>query len=198
MSLNARTLGPLVLASLRTPRDAARAVMAFDLDRATRWQALFALVIVGSVLSVVATFLLTGQLGLFLGFAFATPLTAAIVQLSVTVMTVYAVYWIGRAMGGQGAFEDAILLVAWVQFVVICLQLVQLAAFLVLRPVSGLVDIVAAVVSVWMLVGFIAELHGFKSLLRVFVMVIATVFAMAFCLSLILAILGVSFPGVST
>lgn len=196
MQLTAKSMLSLIATSLRTPREAARILMASGLDRNTRWLALVALVVCGSVLSILATYALVGQLGLFLGFIFATPLAATIVQLSATIFTVFAIFWIGRSLGGQGSFDDSIILVAWTQLVIIGLQLLQLLTFYLLRPVSGLVDIAAAILSVWMLVGFIAELHGFQSLFRVFLVLLATVFAMAFGLSLILSLIGISIPGV--
>jgi hypothetical protein len=198
MTLSLPFLLSLVWETILSPREAARQVMAIDLPRAIRWQALFALVLVGSVLAVTITWMITGHPVMYLGVVPATPFVAAIVSLSGSVFTVFAIFWIGRAMGGTGGFGDAISLVAWTQFVVICMQLVQLAAFILLSPVSAAVDIAAALISIWILTNFIAELHSFKSLSKVFLMIIVTMLGLAFGLSLILAIIGVSVPGVDS
>lgn len=198
MTLSLPLLLQLVWDTIRAPRETARVVMAFDLPRAARWEALFALVLLGSILAVLITWAVTGDLVLYLGVIPATPIVASIVSLSASVFTVFGIYWIGRAMGGNGGFGETIILVAWTQFVVIFMQLAQIAAFLLLPPFSAAIDIAASLLSIWILTNFIAELHGFRSLAKVFLMILVSVFGIAFGLSLILAIIGVSIPGVSS
>lgn len=198
MTLTLPNLLQLAWETVRAPRDAARTVMAFDLPREIRWQALFALVLIGSLLAIAITYLFTGQVMMYLGVIPATPFAAAIISLSASVISVFAIYWIGHAMGGQGRFADAISLVAWTQFVVICMQVAQLLAFLLLPAISILVEIGASLISIWILTNFIAELHGFRSLTKVFLMMLVTLFGVAFGMSLILAIIGVSVPGVNS
>jgi len=110
-------------------------------------------------------------------------------------MTVFGIYWIGRAMGGKGGFSDTILLVAWMQFVVVCLQIVQLGVFLLAKPLAGLVDIAASVVSLWILTNFVAELHGFRSIGKVLLMIIISLFGVAFAVSIIVTAIGFSVAG---
>lgn len=188
----------LAWSTVRTPREVARIIMSVDLPRTARWEALFGLVIAGTLLAIAITYLFTGDLVMYLGVIPATPLVAAIISASASVLSVFAIFWIGRAMGGKGGFGEAISLVAWTQFVVICMQLVQLAAFLLLPTMAVLVEIAASVISIWILTNFIAELHGFKSITRVFLMMLVSLFGLAFGVSLILAIIGISVPGVSS
>jgi len=68
---------------------------------------------------------------------------------------------------------------------------------LLLPGMSILVEIAASLISIWILTNFIAELHGFKSLTKVFLMMLVTLFGLAFGVSLILAIIGISVPGVT-
>ncbi len=197
MTLTLPDLLRLAWETIRAPREAARVVMGVDLPRTARWEALFALVMVGTLLAIAITYLFTGDLVMYLGVIPATPITAAIISVSASVITVFAIYWIGTALGGSGGFGDAILLVAWTQFVVICMQLAQLVTFLLLPAISVLIEVAASVISVWILTNFIAELHGFKSLAKVFLMMLVSLFGLAFGVTLILAVIGVSVPEVS-
>jgi hypothetical protein len=197
MTLTLPTLLQLVLLSVRSPREGARTVIGLDLPRTIRWQALLLFVVIGAMLAIAITYLITGNAVLYIGLAPVQPLAAAIMTASGAVMTVFAIFWIGRAMGGSGRFADTISVVAWMQAIVICLQIAQLAVFLLIPPLSVLADITATMISVWILTNFIAELHGFKSLAKVLGMIVVSLFAIAFGLSMILAMIGFSVPGVS-
>jgi len=197
MTLNLPMLMQLVAVSIRTPRDAARMIMAIDLPRALRWQVLFLFVLIGAILAVFLTYLITGHAVLYVGFIQVQPIAAAMVTASGSVLTVFAIYWVGRALGGTGHFADAISVVAWLQFVVVTFQVAQLAVFIVMPPLAAVIDLAGTLLSIWLLTNFIAELHGFKSLSKVFVMILVTLFAFAFGLSLILTAIGLSVPGVA-
>jgi hypothetical protein len=195
MTLDLPSLLQLAWTSIRTPRDGARAIKSVVLPRASRWEALLLIVVISVFLAQVSTYLVTGQATIVMGPFLANPIMACIIQMSLLIIMVFAIYWIGRAMGGSGSFEDAILLVAWMQFVMVCLQAVQTVALLVMPPLASLIGVAGLGLFFWLLTNFIAELHGFRSLGRVFLMVIASIFGIAFGLSLILSLIGISVPG---
>ncbi len=182
-------------ASLRQPRDVARWVMSFDLPRFARWEALL-LVVVLSTLFAQLTVSIAAQPETIAFFqVLMNPWMMGIVQLSVLVIGVFAIFWIGRAMGGKGEFGNAIVLVAWLQFCMVCLQLVQTTFMFVFPPIASLIGLAGFVVFFWLLCNFIAELHGFQSLPQVFVMVIVSMIGLVFGLSLILSLIGIAMPG---
>jgi hypothetical protein len=84
-------------------------------------------------------------------------------------LMIHAVTTIGRFFGGTGSFEESALLVIWLQFIFICVQVIQIAAILLLPPLAGMITILAVGLFFWLLVNFIAVLHGFTSLGLVFV-----------------------------
>ena len=66
------------------------------------------------------------------------------------------------AFGGTGRFEEALTLVVWLQFIFICVQILQLLAVLVVPPVAGLITLLAVGLFFWLLVNFrghAARLH---------------------------------------
>lgn len=182
-------------ASLKTPREVARWVMSFDLPRVMRWEVLLLVVILSTMLAQFTVTFVASEQAMLMGQILANPWTTSIIQMSVLVIAVFSVYWIGRAMGGTGGFGDAILLVAWLQFCMFCLQLVQTAAMLVMPPVAGLLGLAGFAVFFWLLTNFVAELHGFRSLPQVFLMILVSILALVFGVSLILAVIGISVPG---
>ncbi|MDJ0828173.1 MAG: Yip1 family protein [Rhodobacter sp.] len=195
MTLDFNSLLRLAWDSVRTPRDAARLVMQVGLPRGARWEALLLVVLVSVILGQITTYVMLGQPGVIFGPFLANPVLAGVVQMSLMVIMVFAVFWIGRAMGGIGAFEDAILLIAWMQFVMICVQVVQFAALMVLPAMASLVGLAGFALFFWLLTNFIAELHGFSSLGKVFVMILVSMMGVAFGLSILLSIVGVTIPG---
>jgi hypothetical protein len=93
------------------------------------------------------------------------PAATGFIQLLLLVVMVFAIFWIGRAMGGSGSFEEAILLVAWLQFIMVCLQVVQAFALVFLPPSPGSSASRARALSVASH-ELHAVLHGFTSLFR--------------------------------
>lgn len=195
MMPNLGTLLGMAWISVRDPRRAARWVMSFDLPRTARWQALLLVVILSAIFAQLAVTLFLRAEAVVFGGLLLNPWTTSIIQMTILVIAVFAIYWIGHAVGGTGRFGDAILLVAWLQFCMICLQLAQTAAMLILPPLASMIGIAGFVLFFWLLTHFVAELHGFTSLGQVFVMIVVSLLALVFGLSLILTLIGITVPG---
>ena len=88
-----------------------------------------------------------------------------------------------------------VLLIAWLQFIMVCIQVVQTALMLIVPPFASLLGIAGLVLFMWLLTNFIAVIHGFRSLGQVFVMILVSLFVLAFVLSILLSIAGVTVPG---
>ncbi|NKX46084.1 Yip1 family protein [Roseicyclus persicicus] len=180
--------------TVSNPREGAETVLALGLPRQALWLA-FALVIVlsmilGDLLYMLADLpadeALTGPLG-------ASPVVMGLLQAGFLYLMAHAMARIGQAFGGTGRFEEALALVIWLQFIFLCVQVVQLVAVLVVPPVAGLITLLAMGLFLWLLVNFVATLHGFTSLGMVFVMTLLSAFAILFLLSLVLTMLGLTF-----
>ncbi|KPQ18510.1 MAG: Yip1 domain membrane protein [Rhodobacteraceae bacterium HLUCCO18] len=188
------TLGNLLRLARDTvsnPREGANTVLSFAPERQALWL-MFVLVIVLSLL-------LREFVAVFAGFPMDGPITGpmqgstlalGLVMAGFLYLTMHAVHRIGQFFGGTGSFEETALLVIWLQFILICLQVIQIATLFILPPVAGLITIVAIALYVWLLVNFIAVLHGFTSLGMVFVATLLSGFALLFAFSLVLTLLG--------
>lgn len=190
MTLTFNSVMGLVWRTVTNPREGAAEVLALGVPRQALWTIL-ALVVVLSILLAHATgLLMLAGGGMAMGPIVMGPLVTGVVQLALLLLMVAAIYWIGRAMGGTGSFDETLLLVSWLQFIMVCIQAVQTVALILLAPLATIIGFAALVLFLWLLTSFVAVLHGFRSLAQVFLMILASAFGIAFALSILLAALG--------
>ncbi len=194
LDFSVRSLVQNAIHTVRQPRDGAARIMALDLPAALLWE-LMGLVVVVSVILGQVTMLMAAGGDVPPNPYLANPLVMAGVQLALLVLLVFATHWIGRAMGGQGVFEDALVLVIWLQFVMVCLQVVQTVLFFVAPILAELIAVGGLVLFLWLMTNFVAVLHGFRSLGLVFVMILMSAFALTFAISLLLTLFGFAVGG---
>ena len=197
MKFNLSDLVKTAWESVRDPRAGARQIMTISMPLRYRWEALF-LIVVLSVLLTQITLVFTGQSGGIIvgGPGLSTPLALGVMQLVMLVVMVFAIYLIGRRSGGTGSLGDTILLVTWLQFILICLQVLQTVAFMLVPVVGNLLGLAGFALFFWLLANFVTELHGFTSLGRVFVSILIAMVGFAIFLSVVLSVLGVEVAGV--
>lgn len=191
----------LVRETFSDPQGAARRIIGLDLPSRSLWEALI-LVVVLSVIAAQVSLLIAGP-GLApqgpggepMMLAFASPVGLGIAQAVVLAGIAAAVHFIGRGLGGMGRFDDALALVIWLQFLLVCLQVVQAILGLIAPVLSGLVGIAGIFVFFWLLTQFVMVLHGFGSAPMVFVMILVSMLALTFALSLLLTLFGFGIPG---
>lgn len=189
MTLSFAALLELARETVVKPQDSARRLMALNLPMAACWR-IMALVVVLSVITSQLFFFLLAPGEVMLG-VFSSPFLTTLVQGGVLVLTAMAVQGIGRLMGGTGQFADVVLLLSWLQFIMVLLQVVQLAVMLILPPVASLLGLLAAGLFFWLLTNFIAVVHGFRSLGLVFAMVMVSIVVLALLMGVVLTALGI-------
>ena len=194
MTLTLNGLVAMAWRTVKNPREGATEVLSLGVPREALWTALALVVTLSILLAQATSLLVTGQAGAGMPVG---PLAMGFVQLLLLVLMVFAIFWIGRSFGGSGSFEETILLVVWLQFIMVCLQVLQTAVLLVLPVFAGLVGIASLVLFLWLLTNFVAVLHGFASLGKVFIMILVSAFGIAFGLSIILTLIGVTMPVVN-
>ena len=169
----------LAMRTLRDPQTVARNLMSMGLPMRARWEAL-ALVL---VLTTITSSLLVMIMPPVPDAPAFNPLANIVVQAGAVLIAIYAVHHVGRALGGRGSFGDSLLLMAWLQAVMLWVQLVQVAAQMISPPLAGLVLFLGIGLFIWMLVQFIMVLHGFTSAGKVLVGVMVTMFALGFVIA---------------
>jgi len=179
----------MALQSVPEPRKVARDVFAFSAPRSALWMLLGLILVAMTCLAVISTMLFAVDAEA-MGAVFADPLFTGAVQAASAVGTAAAIYWIGRAAGGIGSFDQALLTVIWLHFVLLNLQLGILVLGLFAPGLALLLTVMSFVMTFWLLSHFVAEMHGFSSAGVVFVGILMVLLVMAVALSLIFALLG--------
>jgi hypothetical protein len=191
MTLTMNNLVAMAWRSVKNPREGAAEILALGVPREALWPALALVVVLSILLANVTALLLAGDAAVAMPVG---PAATGFIQLALLVVMVFAVFWIGRAMGGTGSFEESVLIVAWLQFIMVCLQVVQAGILVISTPVAEIFGLLGVLVFLWLLTNFVAVLHGFSSLFQVFLMILVSAFGIAFGLSIILTLIGVTMP----
>ncbi len=198
MTLTLADLIGLARQSLGDPRGVMRRVLGWPLSAAERWQAL----VLAVVLSAVAGELVAMLLGVGPGpdspmaALFGSPLRLALGQIVLFTTFAYALAGFGRRMGGQGDVSDMLMATCLLQFLLLVLQIIQIVLVLALPPLAGVVGLAGFFLFFWWFSSFVAEVHGFASLLKAFLLLLVTLVTVAAGLSFALSLIGVTLPGV--
>lgn len=176
----------LIRQSLADPETGAQHLMALNPPMATRWMLLAASVL-GSVVLLYLLPVLTGEVSML-----PSPFAFAGTQAAMNLLVIALITHVGRAFGGTGNFADAVWLVGWMQLITAGLLIAQIVVMLVLPMANVIVAIASIAVSIWLLVGFICALHGFKSRITVMVAGLMVFLLSSFVIAMVLLFFGFS------
>jgi len=193
MKFNWGYLFGMALQTVPEPRKVAREIQALQFERGVLWQALALLLVGTTFLGVIASILFPVDPEAF-GPLFADPIMTGIAQASIAVLSVFGVYWIGRMVGGTGTFDQALLTIIWLHFVLWIVELGVIFLGVFAPGIALLLWVMGMVLTFWILSHFIAEMHGFTNAGMVFVGIILTLFAVAVIFSIFLAMIGIGVP----
>lgn len=174
--------------SVQSPRTAARQILAMAIPDTARWLLFLLVISASAVLTHIGFNLLPQNDRAFMETAMSSPLRTAILQAGFLLVAVVAVHRVGRWQGGTGSFADSLLLVGWLQFILLCLQITQIIALLILPPVAEIIGVLGLGLSFWLLTQFVLELHGFQSAWKVFLSILGVLFSAAMAASLVLVL----------
>lgn len=156
----------MITTTVTNPREVARDLIRLNPPIAVRWQGFVFLTIVSAVVPMLA--FLVGGGDARTEVMQSDPMVLVGVQFGFNIVTVLLMQGVGQWAGGTGKFPDALLLMVWLQVMLLILQLAQSLA-IILAPGLVLPILAAGIVLLfWLLSHFVAELHGFRSALRVF------------------------------
>ena len=184
-------LWELVMLSIRSPREGGEALLAQSLPRGTLWSVLALCAIVSTLLSWVSAFL-TGVADAFAISFMERPVQGAIVQFIFGAILAGSIHSIGRTFGGRGAFDESLQVVAWLNVIMVALQVAQLVAYPIFPLFAVFLTFAGVALFFYLLTGFVQAVHGFASAGSVFVMIVLSLFAVLMVLSVILTSFGIA------
>ena len=195
----------LIWETILNPASAARTILSFRVSRENLWLAvLLATVLSGLVgglsqMVVPSTPMIieTVEGPVALNLTPSSPMMQGLFVGASLVMMVFALYFAGRALGGQGTFPGSLALMAWLQVVMVAMQIATLVLIFVAPVVAALLVFVSLVVFVRSMVVFVNELHGFQSIGRAIVTVLLAFLGVVVGFTIILLFIGVGPSGVA-
>lgn len=185
MELTPAFLLRMVRETILAPRAGAASMLGFGFAPVVGWLSLLLMAVASTLLTHVSFAMMASEAKEFWGTAMGSPIRTAMLQWVVLLISVHAIHKIGRLVGGKGSLQGAVVLVAWLQFILLCVQILQLLAQAVVPPLSDVMGLFGLVLFLWLLTNFIAELHGFRSLGLTFVGIIVAIFVVALVLGMI-------------
>lgn len=189
MDLTLPNLLALVRLTLQAPRQGARRVMDLNLPISGRWLALVLVAACSAIGTHFSIALMPPEQRDTLLALITSPLRTALLQAGIWAVIAGAIAAGGRMRGGTGTFPDALILMVWLQFILLCVQLVQVAVGLFVPVLADLIGLAGLGLLLWLLTNFVAELHGFRSLIAVFAGLIAGAFAFMFLAAVLLTMI---------
>ena len=176
--------------TLRNPRGAAQELLRMGLPAQAAWAALALVCVLSTVLVHLSVGLLPVQDQAELAVSLGNPLGTLVMSGSALLILVFAVHLIGRAFGGGGTLDGAVLLVAWLQAIFLMLQLVQILFMIILPLVADVIGTFGLALFLWLLAPFVTVLHGFQSVWKVLFGIVGSAFAIALALSILIVLVA--------
>jgi len=183
-----QALKQLFVDTIYTPRAAARQVLALQVANKDVWTILTLTTILNAI-----AYAGTVQ-------AFPTVVPPVILSLSPFVLTgmffvsmalgAMALFWGGRTIGGVASFTDILVLITWLQFVRLAIQIVTFVLLLFLPVLAGVFNFLATIYVLWILLNFINEAQGFDSIGKSFANIILGLLGLMMALSFIISAIG--------
>ncbi len=184
--------------TLRAPGAAAERILALNLPRNFLWMAL---VLMGVLNGIVYSMFL--QIGpspdpdkpQMIPAVLQSPMVFTLFLVGALAITVIALTWVGRSMGGKAQVPQILALIGWLQVLRLVVQ-VALFVLMLALPLAGLVFVVVA--SVWglvILVVFVDRAHGFGNAFKAAGVIILGFLGMLIGLSVFLSVVGALFMG---
>ncbi len=193
---------PLFVLTLKSPRAAARQILAMDLPPQALWLAL-------SLVSVLTSLIFSGLLQMAelpegdMGEmargspGYSSPLIFALMQWGRAVLSIFVLLWVGQTLGGQGRLVDVLAVITWLQVVGFCVILALSVAGLILPFVTTLGFFAFFVWWLWAVVGFLDEAHGFNSPIKAFGVLLMSVLGVLIGLSIFMGAVLSLFAGLT-
>ncbi len=178
----------MILLSVKDPAEAARRLIAMQFSREVLWTGLALAAVVNTLLFSLSGLLMPGP-------AMVMPLFQSpffyLGMVSVgLVLTVAALYWAGRILGGRGALSDVLVVVLWLQLLRVLVQVVTLVLSLTIPMLAMLLVLAATVLGIYILLHFVDQAHRLNSLPRAGGVLILSFVLMAVALSVLLTLFG--------
>jgi hypothetical protein len=195
----------LIWETILNPASAARTVLSLRVSRENLWLAVLLATVLSGLVGGLSQMVVPNTPMIFetvegpvaLNLTPSSPMMQGLFVGASLVMMGFSLYFTGRALGGQGTFPGTLALMAWLQVVMVAMQIATLVLIFVAPVVAAFLVFVSLVVFVRSTVVFVNELHGFQSIGRAIVTVLLAFLGVVVGFTIILLFSGVGASGVA-
>lgn len=186
----------LFVLTIRAPAQAAAMLQGQAMDRSTGWLILGLAVALNTLIYFLSVFLFPVPAEMMLP-VLQTPFLVATVLGSTVVALVFVFFWAGRSLGGSAPFDDILLMVGWLQYMRLAIQLGSLVLMLFLPNLAWIFVLGTAIYGLWVVINFLNVAHGFGSLMKSVMLLILSMVGLLVGMSLIVSLFTATAIGMS-
>ena len=177
MNLTPQTLFLAARDTLANPASAARQVMGLQLSASEGAMAVGMTAAAATLLTALMQQLLGPVADPAMQDLFGRPFVLAFSQFSLMMVGGFLMWRVGQAFGGTGTFAQALSLVAWLEVVLILLQVAEVVVLLILPILALPVGLASLFIFFYLLTHFTAALNGYTSMTKTFFGILGTAIA---------------------
>lgn len=184
----------LAVQTLRDPKSAAAEIMSWQIPRTELWMA-------AAVVAILSTFMSTLSNAMMpvpepIAGLVDSPFTLFMIIAGGFLVTVHAIFWTGRMLGGSDDMDDLLALLVWMQVLRAVAQVLILLTVLLMPFLASFFVLFVGIATLWVFLNFISVGLQLNSLLRALLVLIAGAVAMSLGFSILFSMIGVSALGV--
>ncbi|MCP4822042.1 MAG: YIP1 family protein, partial [Shimia sp.] len=175
---------------------AAAVLRNISVDRSTGWMIL----VLAITLNTLAYF---GSIALFpvpaeVAFPLLTkPFLVFAMLGTTTFLFVIGFFWVGKILEGRGGFETVLLMVGWLQFMRLAVQLASVVLMLILPGLSQIFVMASGLYGLWVVINFIKVAHEFETLGKAVAVVVFSALGLTVGLSVFLSLFAATVIGMT-
>ncbi len=159
----------LLLTSLREPRTGARQTQQFAIPRSELFMLAALVCLAGSIFTSVQIELFPAGEAPAFPLGMISPFSVTLYSFMSFAILILGTFLVGKLFGGQGTLERTLFTLTLIQTIMVGIQIINIA-FGILLPqlISNWIGIAGFAYFIFLFCIFVAELHGFRSPLMVF------------------------------
>ena len=186
----------LALETVTAPQTVIDWLQSLQLSREVLWHAIGLIIVLNALLFGLTNIVAPPVEGLPL--LFTSPLLFGTLTGTGFLLTVYAVFFIGRGFGGGGSLETVMVSLVWLQGLRLMVQVGLSLVMLISPTLSALLAFGASLLGCWILVNFINRFHGFDNIFTALIVMVVVGLVVVLGLVGLLSVIGPENLGVST
>lgn len=183
-----QVLKRLFLDTIYAPRTAARQLLGLDLPGNEIWMALVLATVLNAI-AYICTLMAFPQLAPPILLSLSPLMLTGMFFVSMAAGTA-ALFWGGKTVGGVARFNDLLLLITWLQFIRLAIQIGTFALMLFLPGLAGILNLLATLYVVWILLSFVNEAQGFDSIGKSIANLLLGFLGLVIVLSFLISVVG--------